>query len=130
MLQTVFGFQALIWSNVSEWFKRSKDERKDLQDDQRSRRPSTSRKADTMANVHEKMARDREWSLRMMSDELHINKARIRQSSMESYGSGNVRKARPTQTNRRVEGKETHIMPRLHRKTISVSLITFFSFLR
>jgi hypothetical protein len=38
VLQTVCGDEALSFSNISEWFKRFKDEREDLQDDPRSRR--------------------------------------------------------------------------------------------
>jgi transposase len=53
MLQTVYGDEALSHSSVFEWFKRFKDGREDLQDDLRSGRPSTSRTADTIANVFE-----------------------------------------------------------------------------
>jgi transposase len=53
MLQTVYDNEALSHSSVFEWFKRFKDRRKDLQDDPRSGRPSTSRNADTIAKAHE-----------------------------------------------------------------------------
>jgi transposase len=53
MLQTAYGDEALSRSSVFEWFKRFKDGREDLQVDQRSGRPSTSRNADTIANVLE-----------------------------------------------------------------------------
>jgi transposase len=53
MLQTVYGDEALSRSSESEWFKRFKDGREDLQDNPRSGRPSTSRNADIIANVRE-----------------------------------------------------------------------------
>jgi hypothetical protein len=49
-----------------------------LQDDPRSGRPSTSRNADTIANVREMVTRDRRLILRMMLDELNINKETTR----------------------------------------------------
>jgi hypothetical protein len=50
MLQTVYGDEAL---SLFEWFKRSTDGREDFQDDPRSWRPSTSRNANTIANIRE-----------------------------------------------------------------------------
>jgi hypothetical protein len=79
MLQTVYGDEALSRSSVSEWFKQFKDGREDLQDDPISGRPSTSQNSDTIANVYEMVTRDHKLTLRMMSDELNINKEIIRQ---------------------------------------------------
>jgi transposase len=79
MLQTVYNDEALSRNSVFEWFKRFKDERGDLHNDPRSERPSTSRNADTIANVLETVTRDRRLTLRMMLDELNINKETIRQ---------------------------------------------------
>jgi hypothetical protein len=70
MLQIVYGDEALSCSSVFEWFKLFKDGRDDLQDDARNERPSTSRNADTIANVHEMVTPDCRLTLRMMSDEL------------------------------------------------------------
>jgi hypothetical protein len=63
---------------VFEWFKRFKDWREVLQDDPRSERPSTSRNADTIANVRKMVTRDRRWALRMMAYVLNINNEAIR----------------------------------------------------
>jgi transposase len=79
MLQTVCGDEALSRSSVLEWFKLFKDGFKDLQDDPRSGRPSTPRSADTIPNVRAMVTRDRRLTLRMMSDELNINKETVRQ---------------------------------------------------
>jgi transposase len=58
ILQTAYGDEAVSRNSVFEWFKRFKDGREDLQDDPRSGRPSTSRNADTIANVREMVTRD------------------------------------------------------------------------
>jgi hypothetical protein len=51
-----------------------KERREVLHDDPRSGRPSTSRNADTIANIREIVARDDRRALKMMSDELNVNK--------------------------------------------------------
>jgi hypothetical protein len=51
MLQTVCGDETLNRNCEFDWFKRFKDECEDLLNDPRSERPSTSRNADTVANV-------------------------------------------------------------------------------
>jgi hypothetical protein len=54
MLQTVYGGEALSRSSsVFGWFERFKDGREDPLGDPRSGSPSTSRNADTIANVRE-----------------------------------------------------------------------------
>jgi hypothetical protein len=59
ILQNLCGDEALNHRSMFEWFKRFKYGREDLQDDPRSGRPSTSRNADTIANVSEMVTRDR-----------------------------------------------------------------------
>jgi transposase len=73
MLQAIYGDEAVSRSNVSEWFRRFKDGREDLQYDPRSGRPSTSRNADTIANVRKMVIRGSRLTLRIMSDELNIH---------------------------------------------------------
>jgi hypothetical protein len=79
MLLTVYSDEALSGSNVFEWFKLFKDGRADLQDDPRSGRPSTSRNANTIANIREMVTGDRRLTLRMMLDVININKETVRQ---------------------------------------------------
>jgi hypothetical protein len=61
-----------------ERYERFEDCREHLEDDTRSKRTSTSRNADTIANICETVTQDRQWALRMMSDELNINMETIR----------------------------------------------------
>jgi hypothetical protein len=79
MLQTAYGDKDLSRSSLIECFKRFEEGREDLQDDPSSGSPSTSRNADTMANVLKMVILDRPLTLRMMSDELNINEETIRQ---------------------------------------------------
>jgi hypothetical protein len=79
LLQTVYGNETLNRSSVVKCFKRFKGGREDLQDDPRSGRPSTSRNADTTADVREMVTGDRRLTLRMMSDELRTNKEKFHQ---------------------------------------------------
>jgi hypothetical protein len=78
MLRTAHGDEALSCSSVLKWFKWYKEGHEALQDDQKSGHPSTSRNADTIANVREMVTRDRQWALKML-DELNINKEMIHQ---------------------------------------------------
>jgi transposase len=79
MLQIVCGYEALSHSSIYEWFKRFEEGHEDLQNDPTSGCPSVSRNADTISNVCEMVTRDRRWALRMMTDELNINKETIHQ---------------------------------------------------
>jgi hypothetical protein len=83
MLQIVQGDEAISDSSVFERFKRFKDGHEDLHDDPRSGRPSTIRS--TIANASEIVILDRRFILRIMSDELNMNKKIIHQSSMKIY---------------------------------------------
>jgi hypothetical protein len=86
VLRTVNGDEVLNRSSVSEWFKRFKDGREDLQDDASNGCPSTYRNADTISNVREMVIRDRPWLLRMMADDLYINKQKINRILHEDVG--------------------------------------------
>jgi hypothetical protein len=63
MLQTVRGDGALSRSSAFIWSEQCEDGHGVLQDDPRSRLPSTSRNADTYANGREMVTRDRQWGL-------------------------------------------------------------------
>jgi hypothetical protein len=108
-----------------ELFKRFKDGREHLQDDPSSGLPSTSRNAD----FHEMMTQDRRWALRMIADELNINKETIPQILHEdNTEQEDVRKVRPTQTQRasRSNGDSHHAQTSSRLvKTIPVFLIAF-----
>jgi hypothetical protein len=115
MLQTVHGDEALSRSIVFKCFRRFKDGREDLQDDPRNGSPSTPRTADTIANVRDMLTRDRRLALRMMSDELNMNKERIRQIRHEDLRKGKMcakfvpRRLSDQQTQRRLTSRQGFI---------------------
>lgn len=74
MLQTVCRDEDLSRSSVFDWFKRFKDGIQNLQDDPKCGHPSDYQNADTKANVLEMLIRGRRWALRIMADDLNINK--------------------------------------------------------
>jgi hypothetical protein len=91
MLPTVYGDEALSRSGISEWFKGFKDGREGLQDDPRSGCPSTSRNADTIANVRKMVIRNCRWAIRKMAGELNINKKTIHQILHEDLRNREIR---------------------------------------
>jgi hypothetical protein len=88
MLQTDYGDEILSCSGIFELFKQFKDRRDDLQDDPKSRRPSSSWYGDAIVNGREIMTRDPRLTLRMMVDELNISKDTIRQILLKIYRRG------------------------------------------
>jgi hypothetical protein len=116
MLQTVYVDEALIGSVVSEWFKRFKDRREDLHADTISRLPSYPQNADTIANVRDMVTRDRRWALRMMADELNVNKETILQILHEDLQKRKIyAKFVPQRfADGQKQQRETRIMPKLY----------------
>jgi hypothetical protein len=115
MLQSVCGDEALSRNSVVELFKRFKDGREDLQDDSSSGRPSTSRNADTDANVREMAIRVRRLNLRIMAYELNTNKETIRQILREDLRKREM--CAKFFLHRLTDAQkltENHITPRLH----------------
>jgi hypothetical protein len=64
---------------VFEWFKPFKIWREEFEDGPKSGRSSTSGNAATIADVREMVTRNRRWALRMMTDDLNVNKETIHQ---------------------------------------------------
>ena len=74
MLIQVYGEEAVSKKCVYDWFKRFKDGRESVEDEERSGRPSTSRTDDMIVKVREILSRDRRMTLRLMAEELGICK--------------------------------------------------------
>ena len=74
MIDMGFGKDVLSRTTVYTWYKRFKDGRQSLGDDERSGRPSTAVTDDNEARVRALMARDRHMSIRMIADELNLGK--------------------------------------------------------
>ena len=61
-------------SRALEWHKRFKEGREEVEDDQRSGRPSTSGTADNIEHVKQMVRADRRLTVRMITEEVSINK--------------------------------------------------------
>uniref|UniRef100_A0A8C4QX94 Mos1 transposase HTH domain-containing protein n=1 Tax=Eptatretus burgeri TaxID=7764 RepID=A0A8C4QX94_EPTBU len=74
MLQQVYGEETMSRTRAFEWHKRFKEGRGEVEDDPRSGRPSTSRTVDNIECVKQMVRADRRLTVRMIGEELSINK--------------------------------------------------------
>jgi transposase len=72
MLKIAFGEDAICRTQTYEWWKRFKEGRTSVDDDQRSGRPSTSKTDDNVANVREVIRSNRRLTVREVAEEVNI----------------------------------------------------------
>jgi hypothetical protein len=130
MFHIVCGDETLSRSRVFEWFKQFKEVREGLKCDPRKECPSTSRNADTIANVWNG---DHRSSTGRQNDGGTI----IQQQGGISLNppwrfteEESMVKVRPTQTQRQAEVTEAHIVPRLHEVLSGQSQFSLLHFSR
>nr|CAH7718685.1 unnamed protein product [Callosobruchus chinensis] len=85
-LTNVYKDDCLKKTAVYEWAKRFREGRESVEDDSREGAPSTSRTAQNVDRLRVRVLGDRRVSLRMLEDELGINKETIRQMLHEDLG--------------------------------------------
>ena len=68
------GEETMSHTRAFEWHKRFKEGREEVEDDPRSGRPSTSRTADNIERVKQMVRADCQLMVRMIAEELSINK--------------------------------------------------------
>ncbi|GFW51535.1 protein GVQW3 [Trichonephila clavipes] len=73
MIKTAFGEEAMSRARVFEWFRTFKEGRQSVNSDPRSRRPSTSRNEDKIAQVKTAVGSDRRLTVREIAQECHIS---------------------------------------------------------
>jgi histone-lysine N-methyltransferase SETMAR len=73
-------------SSVFEWHRRFKDEREDVQDDPRSGQPKTQRTDANAERVRNLVPSDRRLGVRVISEELNMNRETVRQIVKEDLG--------------------------------------------
>ena len=86
MLQEVYGDETMSCSRVFEWHKRFKEGHKDVEDDSRSGKPSTSRTANNVECVKQMVRGDCRLTVRMIADELEINRDSVWKIITEDLG--------------------------------------------
>uniref|UniRef100_A0A1B6I2H1 Mos1 transposase HTH domain-containing protein n=1 Tax=Homalodisca liturata TaxID=320908 RepID=A0A1B6I2H1_9HEMI len=79
MITEAYKEHALSRAQVFRWFNEFKNGRKSVEDMERSGRPSTSRVDKTVAKVKELLDSDRRLSLKMIADEVSMNKFTVHQ---------------------------------------------------
>ena len=85
-LQEVYGDETMSRSHVFEWHKQFKEGHKDVEDDSRSGRPSTSRTVHNVECVKQMVCGDRQLTVRMITDELEINRDSVWKIIAEDLG--------------------------------------------
>jgi len=73
-------------TRLFEWHRRFKEGREEVEDDQRSVKPSTSRTQENVQHVREKVQSDRRLTIGMIADELDMNSERVRRIIIEDLG--------------------------------------------
>ncbi|XP_054744384.1 protein GVQW3-like [Anastrepha obliqua] len=76
-LQKLYGDGCLARLNVYNWFKRFKNGREDLNDDERPGRPEASNRAELVEKVREIIAVDGNFTVRMLAEELNSSTGTI-----------------------------------------------------
>ncbi|XP_046683674.1 protein GVQW3-like [Homalodisca vitripennis] len=79
MITEAYKEHALSRAQVFWWFNEFKNGRESVEDMERSGRPSTSRVDETVAKVKELLDSNRRLSLKMIADEVSVNKFTVRQ---------------------------------------------------
>lgn len=90
MMQQVFGEACLSRHMVFEWHKRFCEGRESLEDDRRTPPPRSVHTAENIAKVRDYIANDRSATVRMMEEDLGINRETIRLIIKEDLGKTKV----------------------------------------
>ena len=83
MLNAAYGDQALTHSNVFRWYGQFHDGREDTEDDPRSGRPTECRNDNIVEKISQLLLQNRHLSLRMLADEVNIDKDTVRNIVVE-----------------------------------------------
>ena len=86
MVRSVYGDQTLSRARVFMWHKRFRDGREDVDDDERPGRPSSSRNEENVRKVRDLVRSDRRLSIKMMADQLGLNRETVRLVLIEDLG--------------------------------------------
>ncbi|XP_058280505.1 protein GVQW3 isoform X3 [Hylobates moloch] len=78
LLKEAYGDEVMSRARVFDWHKRFKEGREDVRDDARSGRPVTHRTDDNIQKVKDLVCSNRQLTVRMMAEELHLDKETVR----------------------------------------------------
>ena len=86
LLHEVYGDDMMSRTRLLKWHTRFKEEREEVEDDHRSRRPSTSRTDKNVERVRQNVWSDRRLTVGMIADELSMNSERVWRIITEDLG--------------------------------------------
>lgn len=78
LLKEAYGDEVMSRARVFDWHKRFKEGRKDVRDDARSGRPVTHRTDENIQKVKDLVCSNRQLTVRMMAEELNLDKETVR----------------------------------------------------
>jgi transposase len=82
LIKQAYGGNAVSLTRVLEWYARFRDGRENLEDNERSGRPTAVRTPDTIESVRELISTDCRMVLRVMEEELEIIRETVRKISV------------------------------------------------
>ncbi|XP_007939112.2 protein GVQW3 [Orycteropus afer afer] len=78
LLKEAYGDEVMSRARVFDWHKRFKEGREDVRDDARSGRPVTHRTDENIQKVKDLVCSNRHLTVRMMAEELNLDKETVR----------------------------------------------------
>ncbi|KAM9658482.1 protein GVQW3 [Trichechus inunguis] len=78
LLKEAYGDEVMSRARVFDWHKRFKEGREDVRDDARSGRPVTHRTDENIQKVKDLVCSNRQLTVRMMAEELNLDKETVR----------------------------------------------------
>lgn len=78
LLKEAYGDEVMSRARIFDWHKRFKEGREDVRDDARSGRPVTHRTEENIRKVKDLVRSNRQLTVRMMAEELHLDKETVR----------------------------------------------------
>ncbi|XP_006882927.1 PREDICTED: putative uncharacterized protein FLJ37770-like [Elephantulus edwardii] len=92
LLKEAYGHEVMSRARIFDWHKRFKEGREDIRDDARSGRPVTHRTDENIHKVKDLVCSNRQLTVRMMAEELNLDKETVRLILKENL---NMRKVSP-----------------------------------
>lgn len=90
LMKKVYGDDCISRTQVYTWFQRFKGGREDLNDDERSGRPENKNRNELVQKIREIIAIDGNFTVRMLAEELGINRETVRQILTKDLGKKKV----------------------------------------
>ena len=84
LLKEVYGEDAMSRTQIFKWLKRFVKGRKEVEDDPKTRRPSTTRTDENITRVNQLVQSDRRLTLQMISEDLSLNRESVRTSLLNN----------------------------------------------